>query len=237
MGRRSAALCLLALSALPTGAAAQALKAELVGQEFVEDHTPEVSVSGNVLVGLMTAEAAEGLASDSLSLAPAGALVSKELCLRVSSRDGTYTSKNLYRVPEALDRSAVGLPYPSRYLTVVEQYGVDDVALAASAGRCDESARDYFVVMSAGQQPANLRLYVNSFGATDVLHRTKEGGEWSTPTPCNAITAKRRTTFDHVCDVKARGGATALDIEILRERFGRPQPTVALRVHRVAGGE
>ena len=68
-------------------------------------------------------------------------------------------------------------------------------------------------------------MYLNSFGATDVFVEINEEIE-----ACEYISEGRRTTFDFICPLEISAGSGAVPITIIRERFGREQPSVSLTV-------
>lgn len=213
-------------------AAGDPARASLLSDPLVENYQPEVQVSGNVVVGLMWASAIRGLPSDAIGVAPSAGAKPGVVCLRVVSRDGIYSSRNEYRLPEAAPGTTVLLPYRSRHGDLLHGYADDELAMTASPGACSETPTHYHVVTGPpGEPDGELRVYVNSFGATDVFYQRKSASGWSAPIACSYISEGRRTTFDSVCGIPAasvRGGD--LDLRIVRERFGREQPAVELHV-------
>jgi hypothetical protein len=149
----------------------------------------------------------------------------KHICLRVASRDGIYTSKNVYSGP-AHSSGPVLLPYKSTLLDVVSGYGDDEIALAATTGECDSGSADYWLLSSAKQtQPADVAIYLNSFGATDVFYQLDDTVE-----ACDYLSKGRRTTFDFICRLGPIESHADVPVTIIRERFGREQPAVELRI-------
>lgn len=220
--RRIAAL-LVCLSAVAT--AQEPVSAVLVSDPFEESYEPEVSVSGNVVVGIMTTAVALAIARDQVAVSAASDAGGKQLCLKAASRDGIYTSRNVYAVPEGA-AGAVRLPYLSKLSDVVRDYGEHDIALTATAGDCDSGEADYFLLGSTTDKGESTAvMYVNSFGATDVFVEIGDAIE-----TCEYISEGRRTTFDHICPLAVRAGDGAVDVTIIRERFGREQPSVSLRL-------
>lgn len=214
------------LLCLWTAASAQdTVSAELVSDPFVESYEPEVSVSGNVVVGIMTTAVAAAIASDRIAInAPAGA-GGQHLCLKAASRDGIYTSRNVYVVPDGATGS-LHLPYRSKLTDVVSDYGEHEIALSATAGDCDSGATDYYLLGSSDDSTADTTvMYLNSFGATDVFVEIDDE-----IAPCEYISEGRRTTFDFICTLNLDDGDGDVAINVLRERFGREQPTISLRL-------
>jgi hypothetical protein len=211
--------------------AQEARRASLVS-EFVESFQPDVGVSGNVVAGVMWESAAAALSADALAIAPSARIAGGTLCLRAVSRDGIYTSRNEYRLPEAPAGARVRLPHPTRHREHLGAVGPAGLAIAATRGPCGEAVGGYYLPVGAAARPDDrVEVQVNSFGATDVLVSVRKGDAWSDPAVCDYLAEGRRTTFDHVCHVDpalVRAGDVAL--RILRERYGREQPPVELRL-------
>lgn len=201
------------------------VSAELVNDPFVENYEPEVSVSGNVVVGIMTTAAAAAVARDQIGVNASAEAGERRLCLKAASRDGIYTSRNVYAVP-ADATGNIRLPYQSRLGDVVRDYGEHEIALSATAGDCDSGASDYFLLGSTADGESDPAvMYLNSFGATDVFVEIDGNIE-----PCEYISEGRRTTFDFICTLDVSAGDGAVPITIIRERFGREQPSITLRL-------
>ncbi len=215
----------LAIFFLSTYAAAQGpLSAELVSDPFVESYQPEVSVSGNVIVGVMTATAAAAMLNDEITVHSDGA-GGKNVCLRVASRDGIYTSRNVYSLPEAATGSVL-LPYRSKLADVVRTYGADEIAMAATAGDCDAGSADYYLLSAAGETgSSDFVIYLNSFGATDVFYQLDADAQ-----ACEYLSEGRRTTFDFICRLGTVAEGDVVPVTIIRERFGRELPAIEMKI-------
>ena len=199
--------------------------AELISDPFVESYQPEVSVSGNVIVGVMTVAAAKAMVDDRIAVHVRTDPAPRDLCLSAATRDGIYTSRNEYRLPK--DASGpVHLPYRSKLADKVRGYASDELALTARTGACDSGSSDYYL-LSAKDSPGDsvVVVYLNSFGATDVFYEIG-----STIEACDYITEGRRTAYDFICQLKPLAWQEGAAITILRERFGREQPAIELRI-------
>jgi len=201
------------------------VSAELVNDPFVENYEPEVSVSGNVVVGIMTTAAAAAITSDQVAVSASAEASGQRICLKAASRDGIYTSRNVYALPDGAAGN-VRLPYRSKLAEVVGLYGEHELALSATVGDCDSGASDYVLLgsTSTGESDSAV-MYLNSFGATDVFVEIDGKTE-----PCEYISEGRRTTFDFICTLDVSAGDGAVPITIIRERFGREQPSISLRL-------
>ena len=211
---------------LSTAAAAEApVSARLVSDPFLESYQPEVSVSGNVIVGVMTLATASAILKDQIAVQSIAASAENQICLRVASRDGIYTSKNIYALPKGTT-GPVLLPYQTKLKDVVTSYGADEIALAATAGDCDSGSSDFFL-LSAGNQaePSEVVIYLNSFGATDVFYQLDADVK-----ACEYISEGRRTTYDYICRLDAFDEGKVLPITVIRERFGREQPAIDITI-------
>lgn len=204
--------------------AQEPVTAELVSDPFVESYEPEVSVSGNVIVGIMTTAAAAAIGRDQIAVSTPGNTSGQKLCLKAASRDGIYTSRNVYALPDSAGN--VRLPYRSKLGDIVRDYDEHEIALSATAGDCDSGASDYYLLGStAGGESGSAVMYLNSFGATDVF--VEVDGEIES---CEYISEGRRTTFDFICPLNLNAGDGAVPVTIIRERFGREQPSISLAV-------
>lgn len=200
--------------------------AKLVSDPFLEAYQPDVSVSGSVIVGVMTASVAAAVDADDITVRRASGAGSNEVCLRVASRDGVYMSKNTYALPES-DASVVRLPYEESTMEhVVEGYGPDEVAVSATVGACDTGNTGYLLLSSGDEAGAGkVMIYLNSFGATDVFFQLDDD-----PKPCEYISKGKRTAYDFVCRLTDVDVSREVAVSIIRERFGRQQPGVMLTI-------
>jgi hypothetical protein len=209
---------------------AQAAGEELIARvrSFDESIRPEVAVSGTVIVGVAAASALNGAALDVTQVSLPDKLDSGELCLSVVSRDGIYYSRSVYDLPEGAAGRAVRLPYKKGPAgEMPRSYADTELAFAARLGACEDGRDEYLIVTAPdGDSDQSVRVYVNSFGATDVFLSASDGAPLG---DCRYIDEGRRTTFDFWCDIPAdavRKLPAAFVIE--RERFGREQPSAAV---------
>ncbi len=199
--------------------------ATLVSEKLLENYQPDVAVSGNVIVGVMTDLALGAIASDEIALFADALAAGKRVCLKASSQDGIYTSRNVYQLPDDLD-GRVPLPYESSIEKIVKQYR-EEIALTATTGDCDSGSNDYYLISKKGGGLAkHIVVYLNSFGATDAFIEIGDSEEEA----CEFISEGRRTSFDFICTVTAMPALGPVDVTIFRERFGRPQPKVTFRI-------
>lgn len=226
---RLAAVLVVSLLSLSGKPLAQDLaSAELVNDPFVEIFQPEVAVSGSVIVGVMTAAAAHAVTVDSLVANGITPTDDNEVCLRVASSDGIYTSRNQYRVGRGTT-GPVRLPYLSSRRDVIEDYVNGQIALAATAGACDSSDSIYYLLDAAsGTDNTDVVIYLNSFGATDVFWQAN--GAQDEVHACEYVSEGRRTTYDYFCTLSRATLGHDTTVAIIRERFGREQPAIELRI-------
>lgn len=227
-----AAAVIAAGTTAETARAAEPISAERLNDPFDEVYRPEVQVSGNVIVGVMSAGAQDALASDRLTVASDAGFAGGEVCLRATSNDGIYSSRNHYRIPETAQPVAVRLPYESGMEDVLAGYSVGQIAISVAAGDCAGNAGGTYLVASSGDGNTDdpVLIYLNSFGATDVF---VQAGEDGTPQPCAYLSEGRRTTYDFICRLAPalpEAGPGGRQVTILRERFGREQPAVVFRL-------
>lgn len=210
-----------------TALAAPTITAQLKDR-FHEVLRDDVVVSGSVIVGVANASVLDGTALRTLAISP-GLAPGAEICLAVTTRDGVYTALNSFVVPEATrPGQPVALPYDkSQYLARLGVYADTEVAIMASAGPCSVVAGKNYLVHRYGTARINtIRLFVNSFGATDVYASTS-----GPATDCTPITEGRRTTFDFICELALRQEDKGeFKATVQRERFGRQLPDVSVLI-------
>jgi len=218
-------ITLILLCSWSVASAEDTVYAKLVSDPLIEDYELEVSVSGNVVVGIMTTAVALAIVEDEIAINATAESGGQQLCLRAASRDGIYTSRNVYSIPGGAVGS-IRLPYDSKHTNIVRDYAEDEIALTATAGDCDSGAMDYYLLGSAAASDGDSAvMYLNSFGATDVFVEID-----GVLKPCKYISEGRRIAFDFICPLEVSSGDGAVPITIIRERFGREQPSISLRL-------
>ena len=205
---------------------------------FHEKLEADVNVSGNIIVGVMISSAHLGLTRDALAILPAGTDTTG-LCLKITSRDGTYTSENQFR-REGNPGAILRLPYQSRYLETLNNYSRDDgsVAITATSGNCHQTAGlDYFlpVYLEQRNRPRDaegIRIYINGFDATDVSYQLQGPAGWLPPQDCDYIEEGRHTAYNFSCEITAipENAASPVTVKILREVYGRELEPVSFRI-------
>lgn len=222
-------LCLLLLSA--TGQSAEPATAQLLSEPFLETYQPEVEVSGNVIVGVMSPTAQAALIDDRLGVQVSEALGGGEVCLRATSNDGIYNSRNHYRLPETPGRAH--LPYASDMNEVLIGFQPGELAVSIARGDCESTATSAYLVASTvdDAETVPVTIYLNGFGATDVFFAYAGEEELRS---CEYITEGRRTTYDFFCTLELGNGGEET-ITLVRERFGREQPEITLNLIGLSG--
>jgi hypothetical protein len=223
---------LLAVMPVP---AADIVDAELQGS-LLEHHAPEVKVSGNIIVGVMGASAYQALTSDLLAIRSPDTGIAT-LCLKVTSRDGAYTSRNDYRSDTA--PAILRLPYHSRMQDTLGRYASKPgyIAITATRGDCDISApSDYYLPLAIDSDRGELTggpvsIYINGFDATDVYYRLTGAGDGEF-TDCHYIEEGRHTAYNFSCEIPElpSGTASPLTVEILREVYGRELEPLTINI-------
>jgi len=202
-----------------------------------ETHEPEVNVSGNVIVGVMATSAGAGLAADLLGMRTPepGKL---QVCLRVTSRDGAYMSRNEYSV-ELAEATVFRLPYDSTMRDVLDSYATQDgaIAVSATAGDCAAAATAGFYVPAkldpdnAALDAGTVTIFINGFDATDVYYQVTGTGP-DDIIDCHYIEEGRHTAYNFSCvvPVELLDDAGTGQIEISREIYGRELDPVTVRL-------
>jgi hypothetical protein len=186
----------------------------------------------------MLSSAHLGLSGDTLAILPSGA-DSAEICLKTTSRDGAYTSENLFR-GKGDPQTILRLPYESKYLEVLNSYPGDagNVAITATSGACNQSTTaDYYLPARLDSRnqlldAEGIRIYINGFDATDVSYQVKGIQEWLPPEDCDYIEEGRHTAYNFDCEIAEipENAVTPVTVRILREVYGRELEPVTFRI-------
>jgi len=217
----------LALFLSATAAAEAPVSAKLMTDPLRESVQTEVSVSGNVIVGVMTLAAAGAITENQIVVQSVADSAEDQACLRVASRDGIYTSRNIYSLPQGESRP-IHLPYVSNHKEQVKPYVNDDrIALAATPGDCESGGSKFFLVSrQEPTEPSEAVIFLNSFGATDVFYKLDS----EKLKACEYVTKGRRTTYDYICQLGFVTAGEEREVTISRERFGREQPPIKITI-------
>ena len=206
-------------------------RAHLQG-EFKEVLNTDVVVSGAVIAGVDSANTLNGASLKDLVIHPGTAAEPRKVCLTASSRDGAYSASNDYQIPGGLTAAEpVSLPFHSLYFEQLNGYSDTEISVRATLGGCEAHDSSHYAVIHNGtDEPKQLRLFINSFSATDVYMSTSPGQEID----CDPLDG-RRTTFDFVCvSPWPFAGSASIDVTVHREVFGRSLPDAKITV--VRGG-
>jgi len=202
-------------------------KLDNANKVFHEVHEPEVNVSGNVVVGVMSTSAGDALRKDALGIQPSET-GDKKICLKVTSRDGAYMSQNEYSV-NVTALKPIYLPYQSDMEKIIKGYEQQGaIAVSATIGDCEHSAKADFYLPAkldkgnAQLNTGNLSIYINGFDATDVFYHIA-GSDSDQLIDCNYIEEGRHTAYNFSCEITGEqlDKPGPLEIKILREVYGR----------------
>lgn len=199
----------------------------IMAQESVAPNTPfdeqrfeRAKVSGGLVVGAMftpdSLERRRPLLSTAL---PATDTAFDMVCVRVTSRDGTYESENTYSVQDVIRRETLNFEYPTRYPAIL---GALPTVARMNAGGCDREGPIIPVVWGDADDPSQGRLlfYVNTAGAdTFVAYETADG---EVVDRCTQIEETGGIKYTAVCPVEAdslpRDTAVTVYFDITRNR-------------------
>ncbi|KAA0911504.1 hypothetical protein [Pusillimonas sp. ANT_WB101] len=196
---------------------------------FNETISQDVVVSGAVIVGVSDNSVIDGKALGSLAIISEANSAASEVCLSVLTRDGVYMASNQYVFPpDTQPGDIVLLPYKkSLQLPFLAKYANLEVAVQAANGSCDAPTGNTYVVhRSDSAEQHQLRLYINSFNATDVY------ASFSDQNAVDCVPVEgRRTSFDYVCNVDVPAALKgAAEVTIEREIYGRELPKASVTV-------
>lgn len=172
MKRISTIICFL-ISAAPT-LAEDVLK---VKGDFLENRYERAQVSGGLVIGAMLSkDASERIKPLFEVTLPQDDAAHDTVCLRVTSRDGTYESANTYALPETRTGDPVTIEYPTNYFDFLR----DAAAVARiNLGSCDEDGKIIPLLWNDTDKGADqmLNLYVNTAGADTLVAYGTASGE------------------------------------------------------------
>ena len=229
---RSGLLASLLLCGQTLALAADVIDAQLANEkgELFESHDPEVKVSGNIVVGVMVEDAYQALRDNHIGIAAPDQQGQQSLCMKISSRDGAYTSENVYRFSADNPDQLVSLSYDTGMRNIVEEYttGPGAIAMTVTPGDCNSTAETKYLLptilhrKSSSLDKGKLVLYINSIDATDVYYRVASSGNEKF-SDCSYIEEGRHTAYDFRCEIELPGPTpeSELVVEIEREIYGR----------------
>jgi len=179
---------------------------------FDEQRHERAKVSGGVVVGAMFAPDTLPRAHPVLTAAlPAIGDPVETVCVRVTSRDGTYEAVNTYAVQEAARNRPLNFIYPTRYPDVL---GTAPTVARMNLGGCQNDGPLIPVVWSDAGTPgeADLMIYVNTAGADTIVAYEAPGGE--VVARCTQIMETGGIKYSAACPVDAKGLPRNLPVTI-----------------------
>jgi len=206
--------------------------------EFHEHYSAEVPVSGNVIAGIELAssnEHPEGFTPQ--IFIPQSVSGEKHLCFQVLSKDGTYSSKNTYLIPENIESTDVLVNYnQSKHLDFLSQESLDQaIAVKVNLGSCSENRDSVYLASTyqniSSDENEQLRIYIDSMGATDIKLAARDETKKTMRADCQPLQGKRQTGFDYVCSLSvSRSGKSKLDVHIIRAKHKRQLQKVKIQI-------
>jgi hypothetical protein len=175
--------------------------AKLDGDRFVERLAEQVPVSGLVVRGVQLEHGPTGH-WPTISVFVVSSQADDPICVRLVSRDGTYSADNTYLLPAMTTPGFVGLDLSeSQYLSRLDRPSEDEFAVLARWGRCSDRDPGPALLSTRSATPAltgaALRVLVNAEQATTAL--LVEGLGEMQAAQCWPIDEGRRTSFDTTC--------------------------------------
>lgn len=232
-GSLGLAALLLALPAQWT--AARGADVQLVGNEYFETYVANPKVSGKLLVGLRWADGGGEFSPAALRIGVSDALSGKRVCVSVKSRDGRYSSTNLYQMAAVREArpSPATFEMRSKFRDTLAQYRLDDMAVLVRMVEDCFSGEDGVYVPAAGAGGRVLSAAINADPALIKLKLSRAGGEVGHFLDCKAAESKTNIAFTTLCrwevPADAAPGEYGLDIGV-RERFQQVFTHFALRL-------
>jgi len=190
-----------------------------------------VPVSGNLIVGLHLGPPDGNFAPQNVRVALRTKPISEHLCLSLSSRDGRYSARNLYKAAAASGLASFAIKSAfqrdiSHYANAAMAVLIRDVA--------DCRSPDFGVLLpsrSNADASNELRLAINAPPERTTVSLMREGSEVARA-DCRGDSLQVSMAFAAVCHIKAPApfaGAYVLRVNI-RERFEPVVREFALRI-------
>jgi hypothetical protein len=206
------------------GLNAESAKLKLSKEIFSEQYSSNVPVSGRVIAGLMLSQSQ----SANIFSIYMPKSEKKFFCLRVLSRDGTYSSTNQYLLESNTTGDFLQADYPTKYADLLSKYSETELAVLAYTGKCEANkVTDILVSTRGSQADSKDAMILVSSGRSDVFLNIplKVGGKKTIK--CKRIEDGKRTGYDTSCKVNLSLLTTGTnELSLLRRKSGRMLPSV-----------
>ena len=199
----------------------------VLAQEALAPNTPfdehryeRAKVSGGLVVGVMFSP--DNLQRNQPRLQAALPTIGERVdtvCVRVTSRDGTYEAANTYSLPDAVGRQELTFSYPTRYPEVLRE--IPTVA-RMNLGDCDQDGPVIPVLWgdADARVSGDVTIYINTAGADTLLAYETASGE--VVTHCTQIEETGGIKYTATCPVNIAGipgnTLTTLYFDVTRNR-------------------
>lgn len=225
---RSVVYALLGVCLFPCCIVAQSIA--LLHKPYVESFVGKPKVSGNLLVGLRSGEAAGSFNPKAVGLYVTPKVGGRSACVDISSRDGRYYAQNTYGMPTASGNFA---PFDAdtKYSEQLSHYDLKDIAVTVRlVGDCnapDEGEIIPAVVGTQSRAPASslrnrsLLAFVNAEPDRLKVVLLRNGIEVSAA-ECKSDPTAVQIAFTSSCEFKENDGLAPGSYDLLirvRERF------------------
>ncbi|RUO61796.1 hypothetical protein [Pseudidiomarina insulisalsae] len=209
---------------------AHAQQLDLSSSEFNEVYASNVPVSGRVLVGIQIVSAET---SPNFEVQVPSSFQAKPICLRVRSRDGTYSSENQYQVVGQPNDGLYQVNYPTKYISKLNDFSDNELALLAFPGMCTDDQLDTLMLSFRGEQivlddATEVVLFVNS-GRSAVFVQLKND-EHGKSVRCDRIEEGIRTGYDTLCRLNYSDLTKVNGAVLLRRQGSRMLPPIKFQV-------
>ena len=211
-----------------------------------EHYSQEVPVSGNVIAGieLYSENNPEQSFSSTIHLPQNIQEENNYLCFQLLSKDGTYTSQNIYLIPKTTnsptqkEKTQFSADFsPSEHLDFLnEKSNNNAIATKISIGECQKSTEETYLpaLKASTSNSTHLRIYIDSLGATDVkmAARNQINKSQRNMATCQPAKGSRLTGFDYTCTLPITTplNGSIWDLFIARFKYTRKLDTVKIQV-------
>jgi hypothetical protein len=167
-----------------------------------ENFSKNPTVSGFLLVGMRRGNAAGNLDLHDLAVVVPEKLT-KQLCLDLGTRDGSYSGKQVFEVASA-SPGTQPLELQSKYAEVLKTYAMEDLSGRAEIrDKCSDGKPGTFVpVSSVSAQGSNvLIVQVNTHSSAARVRLSDTAQTIRLDAKCEPEKSGANTTFDRVCTI------------------------------------
>lgn len=232
---------ILGMFLVPTLALAQADGQVILRPEFAEERHRDAEISGARIMGFSRAQkVSDRSARIGVSAAIPRAWAGSVVCLRVTSVDSLYESRNAYTVNADWSGGRAELDYPTEMVTLLRSLLPQGITALLTKGECSgteltvsgdgQAGFEATEVTIGGPSEQPPALYLNTFRADETFMWFE--GTGLDDVTCEPVAAAVRTAYDTVCPLpRELVGAGAVSASVMSFDDGEMGRPLQITVH------